>query len=90
MKPAAFVRLFLGTIISLGTFAFAKDFTLKTLLQAKKPTFDMTVGEPISYYDYVHEYVGKKMLEESGNAKPISTNEPELKKGSGFSVKLSD
>lgn len=43
----------------------------------------------MTYYDFVHKKVGKKMLDESEDAKSGSTNESELKAGNGISVKLS-
>ena len=88
MWPKKISVLLIAVFASLSV--AAKDFTLETLLQAEKPTFDLSdSAKKISYYDLMHSKIGIKMQQLSTNAKPSSTNESELEGGRGASVKLS-
>ncbi len=74
-----------------GANLLAKDFFLESLKQAARPTFNLadSAGK-ISYYKLMQQSIYPRMAEQSESAKPGSTNETELARGNGVSVKLSD
>jgi hypothetical protein len=70
---------------------FAKDFNLESLKQASRPTFDLAESAgKMSYYKLMQQSIYPKMSEAAESAKPGSTNESELQRGNGVSVKLSE
>lgn len=78
-------------VLQISTAVFAKDFELKVLPQAKKPTFDLREAAGTStYFDYMRSTLGKEMLKQAPKAKSGSTNEDVLKSGGGISVVLSE
>lgn len=69
----------------------AKDFFLESLKQAARPNFNLadSAGK-MSYYKLMQQSIYPRMADLSESAKPGSTNESELARGNGVSVKLSD
>jgi len=70
---------------------YAKDFFLESLKQAARPTFvlDDSAGR-MSYYKLMQQSIYPSMAAAAESAKPGSTNETELVRGRGVSVKLSE
>jgi hypothetical protein len=89
---SAFRPVFLAvtTLVFSGSL-LAKDFNLESLKQAARPTFNLSqVAGKMSYYKLMEQSIYPKMSEAAESAKPGSTNESELQRGNGVSVKLSE
>ncbi|MGZ3690487.1 MAG: hypothetical protein ACXVAX_03225 [Pseudobdellovibrio sp.] len=89
MKTKRIVTAVIASLLSVA--AFAKDFPLKDLPQAKKPTYDLSaVANKMSYYEFMHKSVGPSMVQLSTQEKAKVPYEQALRNGDGISVKLSD